>query len=205
MRQQHWQCVLTRSLKSIPAAQSYTEELALSEHRQTCFTKLASRYLCAITEGRVCEGLCVSWTKLWETNTVRTNTSDVKRAAYVEAAPQLGCRVFFFLFFLFQITNCVKLDIDDVFDSCGKKRRDGRSAAWLAITERRSSLNCLWSKMLFKEGKEKKQPLLCFWTSQTRKDWQSQTSLFLSLNQVTYCIIDYSTNFPLLCCLYCMW
>lgn len=33
----------------------------------------------------------------------------------------------------------------------------------------------------------------------------NQTSLFLPLLQVTYCKIDYSTNFPLLCCLYCMW
>lgn len=36
-------------------------EFALSEHTPL---ELATQYLCAIPEGRACEGLCVRWEKL---------------------------------------------------------------------------------------------------------------------------------------------
>lgn len=139
-----------------------------------------------------------------------TNVSDVKRVEYLLFP--------FFLFIWFFNNELCQVGWQWCLDSSSKRdvcydedlSAQRRSAVWTVNTtvagDQLSLHRRLRSKCLVKHReKEAKQQLLYEWISQKRREWQSQTSLFLSLIQVTYCKIDYSTNFPLLCCLYCTW
>lgn len=142
-----------------------------------------------ITEGRVCDGLWMSKTvrKKNKKSAAHADTSDVNRVDWSNIPAD--CTVC--IPAMFPDSLCL-LWRNTAQDHFGNFNSGWRSAVFVSTLQIKDVGQT-------KKKKGEKQ-LLYEWTPQKRKDWQSQTSLFLPLLQVTYCKIDYSNNFPLLCC-----
>lgn len=195
-----WLCGVKKVLKICPCCKALALEWTLN-----CFSQ--KLYLCAITEGRVCVRACACacvcvcvWAgqKLWEIIFVCMKWTPLMSKEYLEAASQHCLCTYLLCFPLFLLWT---VTTDLVFLTVWLNSLREGCLLW------RRLIRCLHINALNKKSQWNKKNNFSAVRLETsdRKDWQSQTSLFLSFIQVTYCMMDYSTNFLLLCCLYSMW